>query len=145
METESKQNNLAISIAIVVAGVLIAGAVYLGSRGEDSSGVQLPAAEAESLDEMRPAAKDDHIRGNPDAPVKIVEYSDAECPFCKSFHSTMQRVVDEYGASGKAAWVYRHFPLDNIHPKADKEAEATECAAELGGNGTFWAYVDRLF
>jgi len=146
METESKQTNLTIPIAIVVAGALIAGAVYFGNRGNGiADGTQPPTAEAGNLDEMRPIAKDDHIRGNPDAPVKIVEYSDAECPFCKSFHPTMQRIIDEYGEGSKVAWVYRHFPLDNIHPKADKEAEAIECAAELGGNDTFWTYVDRLF
>jgi protein-disulfide isomerase len=43
------------------------------------------------------------------------------------------------------AWVYRHFPLDALHSKARKEAEATECANELGGSAAFWNYVDRLF
>jgi protein-disulfide isomerase len=57
----------------------------------------------------------------------------------------MHRIVDEYGKDGKVAWVYRHFPLDAIHPKTRKEAEATECAAELGGNAKFWEYIDRLF
>lgn len=93
---------------------------------------------------MKPVSKDDHIRGNPDASVKIVEYSDTECPFCKRFHPTMLQVMDEYGKDGKVAWVYRHFPLDQLHSKARKEAEATECAAELGGNDTFWSYLDRL-
>jgi protein-disulfide isomerase len=55
----------------------------------------------------------------------------------------MKQVMDEY--DGKVAWVYRHFPLDAIHSKARREAEATECAAELGGNEKFWAYIDRLF
>ena len=87
--------------------------------------------------------EDDWIRGNPDAPVTIVEFSDLECPFCQRFHPTMQRVMDEYG--DRVKWVYRHFPLTSIHPKAPKEAEATECAGELGGNDSFWAFVDRLF
>jgi protein-disulfide isomerase len=93
---------------------------------------------------MNPITSKDHIRGNPDAPVKIVEYSDTECPFCKRFHPTMQQVMDEYGGSGQVAWVYRHFPLDSLHKKARKEAEATECAAEQGGNDKFWSYLDRL-
>ncbi len=86
---------------------------------------------------MRTVAKDrDHIRGNPDAPVTLVEYSDFECPFCKRFHPTVKRIVDEYG--GRVRWVYRHFPLDEIHPvKARREAAAAECAAELGGNDAF--------
>ena len=52
--------------------------------------------------------------------------------------------MNEYGKSGKVAWVYRHFPLDQLHSRARKESEATECAAELGGNDKFWAYLDRL-
>ncbi len=86
---------------------------------------------------------DDHMLGDPDAEVTIVEYSDLECPFCKRFHPTMQQVVEEY--DGKVNWVYRHFPLDSLHSKARKEAEATECATELGGNDAFWEYTDLLF
>lgn len=149
LEKGSGSTSFAIPVAIVIAGALIAGAVYLGQRG-DASGVTSQAeAEREnaqlaaSLESMAPITNEDHVRGNPDAPVKIVEYSDTECPFCKRFHPTMQQAIQEY--DGKVAWIYRHFPLDSIHPKADKEAEATECAAELGGNDAFWRYVDRLF
>ena len=54
--------------------------------------------------------------------------------------------MDEYKDSGKAAWVYRHFPIDELHPvKARKEAMASECAAELGGNDAFWRYADKIF
>lgn len=86
----------------------------------------------------------EHILGSFDAPVKVVEYSDLECPFCKDFHMVMKEIIEEYGPSGKVAWVYRHLPL-TIHPKAFKEAEATECANELGGNFKFWQYTDRIF
>ena len=94
---------------------------------------------------MRPVSKDsDHIRGNPAAPVTLVEYSDFECPFCKRFHTTAKRLVDESG--GRVKWVYRHFPLDELHPvKARQEAVASECAAELGGNDAFWKFADRLY
>ena len=93
---------------------------------------------------MRPVSTTrDHIRGNPDAPVTLVEYSDFECPFCKRFQSTLKQVVDE--SNGKVRWVYRHFPLDELHSKARKEAAASECAAELGGNDAFWKFADRFF
>ena len=94
---------------------------------------------------MRPVSKDsDHIRGNPAAPVTLVEYSDFECPFCKRFHVTAKQLVDESG--GRVKWVYRHFPLDELHPvKARQEAVASECAAELGGNDAFWKFADRLY
>lgn len=94
---------------------------------------------------MKPVNSEDHIRGNPNAPIKIVEYSDFECPFCKSVHPTMNQVIKDYEKDGKVAWIYRHFPLDNLHSKARKEAQASECAVELGGNAAFWAYADRLF
>jgi protein-disulfide isomerase len=100
---------------------------------------------AEAAKGVKPVSGEDHIRGNVNAPVKLIEFSDFECPFCKSFHSAMKQVMDEYGKDGKVAWVYRHFPLDEIHSKARKEAQASECAAELGGNDAFWAYADRLF
>ena len=88
---------------------------------------------------------EDHIRGSSIAPVKVVEFSDFECPYCKSFHQSMKQVMNDYEKGGKVAWVYRHFPLDQIHSKARKEAQAAECAAQLGGNKAFWAYADRLF
>ncbi len=111
--------------------------------------VRQQQAEEQRRREVAGAAKpvdgEDHIRGSLDAPVKVVEFSDFECPFCKRFHPTMKRLMDEYGKEGKIAWVYRHFPLDSIHSKARKEAQAAECANELGGNEAFWAYTDRLY
>ncbi|PIZ96403.1 MAG: hypothetical protein COX80_01440 [Candidatus Magasanikbacteria bacterium CG_4_10_14_0_2_um_filter_33_14] len=85
----------------------------------------------------------DYIRGAKDAPITIVEYSDPECPFCKRFHQTMQEVMKEY--DGKVNWVYRQFPLVSLHSKAPKEAEAIECAGDLGGNAKHWDYLDKLF
>lgn len=99
----------------------------------------------EAAGAVKPIDGEDHILGNPDAPVKLVEFSDFECPFCKRFHVTMKRLMDEYGRDGNVAWVYRHFPIDSNHSKARKEAQAAECAGELGGNEAFWAYADRLF
>ena len=156
IQSMAKANNLSIPVAIIVAGALIAGAVYFSSGKTATSPTiadnnaaanqQLPQDDTGSLDQMADISASDHIRGNPDAPVKIVEYSDPECPFCKRFHDTMKQVTDEYGKDGKVAWVYRHFPLDQLHPvKARNEATAFECANELGGNDKFWAYADRLF
>jgi len=94
---------------------------------------------------VRPVSKGrDHIRGNPEAPVTLIEYSDFECPFCKRFHDTVKKLVEESG--GQVRWVYRHFPLEELHPvKARREALASECAAELGGNEAFWKFADRFY
>lgn len=143
------KNNFTVPLAIIIAGALIAGAVYFSNKeGSGTAAIRQPKIAAEDdggLENLKPISKEDHLRGNPDATVKIVEYSDMECPFCKRFHSTMQQAMNEYGRDGKVAWVYRHFPLDSIHSKARTEAMAVECAGELGGNTAFWAYLDRFF
>lgn len=97
-----------------------------------------------SMGVMRPVSKGrDHVLGNPDAEVSLIEYSDFECPFCKRFHQIAKQVVQAYG--GKVNWVYRHFPLPFHNPAAQREAEAAECAAELGGNDAFWRYADLIY
>jgi protein-disulfide isomerase len=83
--------------------------------------------------------------GNPNAQVKVVEYADLECPFCKTFHTTMHQIMDYYGQSGNVAWVYRPFPLGQLHSKAPKEAEAAECAADQGGDAAFFKYIDSVY
>ncbi len=140
---------LGVPVAIVIAGALIAAAVYFGSS-KFGGGAKVAATadtnteQAEpAVGEVRPVTDADHIRGAANAPVTVVEYVDLECPFCKRFHPTLQQLIKEY--PDDVRWVYRHFPLDAIHSKARKEAEATECAGELGGDDKFWAYVDRLF
>lgn len=92
---------------------------------------------------MDPMSDSDHIRGGKDARIILVEYSDLECPYCKQFHNTAQKALEAY--PGQLAWVYRHFPLDTLHSKARKEAEATECANELGGSDMFWKMADKIY
>lgn len=82
----------------------------------------------------------DHYRGDKDAPITIVEFSDFQCPFCSRFHDTMLQVIENYPKDVK--WVYKHFPLDSIHPYAREAAEASECAGE---QGKFWEYTDSLY
>lgn len=110
------------------------GAAVAGAGGADAGTQDIRVAAV---------SDEDWVKGDRSAPISIVEFSDTECPFCKRFHETMQQVVSEY--DGQVNWVYRHFPLASLHRKAQKEAEATECAGELGGNEGFWAYTDRLF
>lgn len=82
----------------------------------------------------------DHVRGDEDAVVTIVEFSDIQCPYCSKFHKAMKQALESY--SEKARWVYKHFPLDSIHPFARRAALASECAGE---QGKFWEYLDNLF
>ena len=153
MEPTQAKSFLTVPVAILIAGALVAGAVIWTSIGKTK-----PAAVATSETEidikaiMKPVTSEDHILGNPNASIKIVEYSDASCPYCKIFHTTMKKIIDNYGTSGDVAWVYRHFPIDKpdaqgriLHPNAGREAQAMECAASLGGNQKFWAFTNRLY
>jgi protein-disulfide isomerase len=91
---------------------------------------------------LAPITAEDHVNGDINAPIKIVEYSDIDCPFCKRFHSTLEQVKALYG--DKVVWVYRHFPITQLHPDSFKKSHATECVAELGGNDKFWQYLKLL-
>ena len=140
---------LSVPFAIIVSGALIAGALYYSNikvkQGQVSVKTTTPGQANNGQIDMRSITADDHILGDPNAAVVIVEYSDTECPYCKQFHTTLRRIMDEYGKDGKVAWVYRHFPIDSLHSKARKEAEALECANELGGTAKFWQYTNLIY
>lgn len=134
-------------LSIVIAGLLIGAGVYMNGRIENSpsnnSTQTLQSGDLANI--LRPVDVNDHVIGNPNSRVVVVEYSDTECPFCKEFHISMNTIMQQYGTDGRVAWVYRHFPVDELHSKARKESEALECAAELGGNGKFWEYTNKIY
>lgn len=80
------------------------------------------------------------FRGGTQAPVTIIEFSDFHCPFCSKVQTTLSQVLARYG--DKVKLVYRHLPIDQLHPQARRAAEAAACANE---QGKFWAYHDRLY
>lgn len=149
---QSKASNYFLPLSILIAALLISGSLIYtaglksieSGKGEDESG-KAAAVNSRGLENLKPVTSADHIFGNLSAPVKIVEFSDLECPFCKKFHPTMKRIMDEYGRDNRAVWIYRHFPIAQLHSKAKKAAVASECANELGGNEKFWAYLDAYF
>ena len=142
----ASRNALAIPIAIVLSAALIAGAiVYTGMQKGNPTQVGNGTNDQVTAEiEVAPVTEKDHIQGNPNAPIVIVEYSDYDCPFCRVFHDTMTKIIAEYGAGGKVAWVYRHFPLEQLHPNAKKISEASYCVSELGGNEAFWKFTNAL-
>lgn len=131
----------ALPVAIVVSGLILAVGVY---TFVSSGGANAPMSE-KNITLVRPVGPDDHIFGNPAAKVVIIEYSDFDCTFCKTYNDTLSQVVASEGATGKVALVYREFPLSEIHPNALKHARAAECAAKAGGNDAFWKFADLLF
>lgn len=80
------------------------------------------------------------LEGNPDAIVKIVEFSDFQCPACGAAYPVTKQIMEEYGE--RVSLEYKHFPLTTIHAFAFKAAEASECAND---QGKFWEYVDIAF
>lgn len=95
-----------------------------------------------NTDAVLPVTADDHIIGSLDNPIKIVEYSDFDCPFCTRMHETLVEIVAE---NSDVSWVYRHFPLDSLHPNARTIANISECVAQEGGNDAFWTFADGYF
>lgn len=148
-----KRQLLTVPVAIIIGMALIAGAILLTQFNliGDRTGTNPDQADNRQI-EIEPVTDRDHIFGSPNAEVFLIEYSDTECPFCKQYHATVQRLMNEYGPDGRVAWVYRHFPLYQgsesappLHPNAGKQAEATECARELGGQDGFWKFINRLY
>lgn len=142
--TNQQKNILTIPIAIIIAGLIIAGAIVYTQRsgGTPEREVTNQAPSAREQAEV-PVSSDAHIRGNKNAEITIVEFSDFQCPFCQRFHPTLQQILLDF--SGDIRWVYKHFPLDSIHAQARPAAEASECAWEQKGNDGFWEFADGLF
>lgn len=138
--------NWALPISIVIAGLIIAGTIYYTKKPASPANNTNPVpAQKQEIKGPKEITDNDHILGNPDAALTFILFTDFECPFCKRFNETTNQMMDEYGKQGKVRLVFRHFPLDQLHTKSRKEAEASECAADIGGNEIFWKYVDRLF
>ena len=141
-----QNNKLILPISIVVAGLLIAGAViFTHGAAPTTAGTGSQTNATPKTANIKPVTSADHILGNPNAKVLMVEYSDTECPFCKSFATTLEKVMDTYGKDSTVAWVYRPFPIVSLHPKSPKEAEATECVNKLAGNDVYWQYLEKIY
>lgn len=110
-------------------------------NGEDVTAVN-PQLNITEVAAYTPVSDEDHYRGDQDARIVMIEYSDFECPYCKTFHPTMVQLLEQYE---DVAWVYKNFPLDSIHPNARDLAIGAECVADIAGNDAFWEYSDVVF
>lgn len=134
-------------ISGVAATALIALILFMSTGTSAGKGKSVVAntntgTEQPTFGDVRAVSDDDIIRGNKDADIKLIAYTDLECPYCKRFHPVMQEVLKEYG--DKVAWVYRQFPL-SFHANAQKEGEAALCVSKLGGDDAYWDFIDQLF
>ncbi|MBI2664666.1 DsbA family protein [Candidatus Woesearchaeota archaeon] len=135
-----------------VLGVLLAVSIFTGGFGygngsEGSVAVREPVAAQPSAPSPTPTVDvqigDAPALGDENAPVTLIEFSDFQCPFCgRHFSQTHSQIKQQYIDTGKVRFVYKHFPLDSIHPQATPAALASECARE---QGKFWEYHDLIF
>lgn len=136
---------MSIPMAIIIAGALIAAAVYLSKVSPVASPANLAANTQVTTTpgpmpthfDIKAVSSSDHIRGDANAPITLVEYSDLECPYCKMAEPTIAKLLSDY--SGKVRLVYRH---GFIHNQGPAEANAVECAND---QGKFWELVDTIF
>lgn len=136
----------------VVMGMVWNGKGFGGGSAVVAQAPSAPQAAPVAPDQLPPALPSkpvkevsdvDHIRGNKNAKVTLIEYSDFECPFCKRHNPSIEQALKDFPQDVRV--VYRHYPLTSIHPNAQKAAEASECAAKLGGNDAFWKMHDKIF
>ncbi|MEY3470711.1 MAG: hypothetical protein RLZZ223_61 [Candidatus Parcubacteria bacterium] len=128
---DTTENNLIGKVIVIITLLVVVGAVVWGLNSQDSGSRNV---NVEVTDE-------DTYLGNKNAKVTLVEYSDFQCPACKSYESIIKQLLDSYSPDDLRI-VYRHFPLRSIHPNADLAAQAAEAAGE---EGKFWEMKDLLF
>lgn len=137
------------SVSIIIAGLIIAGAIVFVNlhptpAAPATAGTTTGTATAPAANANVPApSTSDHIIGSLNAPIVLVEYSDFQCPYCKMIYPTLQQIVSE--SKGQVAWIYREFPLYQIHPQAMPAADAAECIADQLGSSGFWKFADAIF
>lgn len=143
----TQKGNVSLPVSIVVAGIIIAGAIIYTQKPATANVATVGNTDvAEDISanakKVAPINAKDHVRGNRNAKVKIIEFSDVDCYFCAQAHPTFKSILDEYG--NDVVWVYRHFPIVSNHPNAEIGSRAVECIAEQGGDDAFWEAVDAL-
>lgn len=132
------KGRITIAFAIILAGIIIAGAVFYSIRGKNPTGLFHRTS-------VRPVSSSDHILGNPLAPIQIIEYVDFESAESSSVNDTLQQIVANVGNGSNVALVLREFP-GTTTPASLEDAEAAECVAQTSADDTiFWNFVSELF
>ncbi len=154
---ETNDSSAWLVASILISAVLLSAAIFYNgfaistalSSGNYAGGDSIVVPQAPGGDPSAPAAPvkielgDAPREGNKNAKVTVVEYSDFECPFCgRYYNDAYKQMKSEYIDTGKVQFVFKQYPLTQIHPNAQKAAEASLCAHE---QGKFFAYHDTLF
>lgn len=140
---------LFLPVSILIAGVLISGSlIYTSSSSKSLTGSGKNAGQVAAIGNEQPSGPvnvsidDDAYLGDKNVPITMIEFSDFQCPFCRSFwRDTLPQIKKEYIDTGKLKFAYRDFPL-SFHQGATPAAQATECAED---QGKFWQLHDKIF
>ncbi len=132
-----------LALSILVAGVLISGSLFYTNGGDSGSTKAQIGTGNERVGETREVSEDDDpFLGSKNAPVAMIEFSDYQCPFCRSFwRDSLSQLKKEYIDTGKVRFVYRDYPL-SFHPMAAISAQAAECAED---QNKYWEMHDKIF
>jgi len=115
---------------------------YVQKQQDTAQAAQAPPVPTEPIDV---STDDDAMKGDKDAPVTIIEFSEYQCPYCKRYvDQTLGQIQEKYIDTGKVKYVFRDFPLD-FHQNAKPAAMAAECVKAEGGDDAYWEYHDTLF
>ena len=123
----------------IILGITIAALVGVFVLFQDDAAA--PGETVANVENPTEITAEDHVVGNEDAAVTLIEYSDYQCPACASYEPILQQVLDEY-QEDELRFVYRDFPLTSIHPNATSAARAAEAA---GRQNAYWEMHDLLF
>lgn len=150
--SENNKSKFGIPVAIIIGAVIVSGAIIFSQKGSgnapaanDKTGTGQVVNDENAVTDITipEVSENDHVLGNPNAKVVLVEYADFNCHFCGEMHKTLEKVIKEKGQSGEIAWVYRHFPI--ISPDSPSLAVSSECVAKTGNNDAFWKFANKLF
>ena len=142
-----KRIPLTTQTAIIIGSIIIAFSIIISSfiirenlpaiLGEVSPTSNKNIFAGKSVDEL------DYVEGNTKSNIVVIAYSDPECPYCVSLYPTLKQIRKEY--EGKVSFVYRHFPLTQIHSHAFDESRAISCAGIIGGTKKYYEYIDAIY
>jgi protein-disulfide isomerase len=148
-QSSAMQKQFGIPVAIVLAGAIVAAALYFRPAAPGGGAPVAEVSPAPTVGQVAGAKvdvaieEDDIILGSERAPVTVVEFTDFECPFCKRHHeTTFKQINEQYIKTGKVRYVVKHFPLPQLHARAEAAAAAAQCANEQGKAAD---YIDLLF
>ena len=131
-----------LALAILVTGAMISGSLLYSNGVGVKPGTAQIQQDAKGNVKVDVSVDDDAFLGNKKAKVTIIEFSDYQCPFCRTFwKDAFMQLKKEYIDTSKVLFVYRDYPL-SFHPMAEPSAQAAECAKE---QGKYWEFHDKLF